>query len=148
MRRMLAATVLLSLASGCAEKSPEAPSAAPTLTGTWAGDIVVDGVSARMTWTLTQNGTAIAGPVLVALPTGTVLLNGFLTGILQDTTTLPYVIAVGPGGIPTRPTCTGQLSGTMTAKFAVASTLSGPMAITSSTCTPPLAGSSLSLTRQ
>jgi hypothetical protein len=148
MRRILAAIVLLSLVSGCAEKAPDAPTAAPTLTGTWTGDIAVDGVSARMTWTLTQTETTVAGPVLVALPNGVVLLNGFLTGTLQGTTTLPYVIAVGPGGIPTRPACSGQLSGTMTATFAIASTLTGPMAITSSTCTPPLTGSTLTLTRQ
>jgi hypothetical protein len=148
MRRRAATLILLSLFAGCAEKSPSAPSAsAPTVTGTWVGTVTIDGVTARMTWTLTQTDSSVSGPVLVGFPSGTVLLNGFLTGSVLGTT-LPYVISVGPGGIPTRPTCVGQLSGTMAVNLGATSTLEGPMAITSSTCTPPLTGSTLTLTRQ
>jgi hypothetical protein len=148
MPRVLATVLTLILVAGCSDKSPEAPSnSAPTVTGTWSGDLTVEGVTARMSWTLTQIDMAVAGPVLVRLPSGTVLMNGFLTGTLMGTT-LPYVIAVGPGGVPTRPTCVGQLSGTMTLTAGVTSTLAGPMAVTSSTCTPALTGATLTLVKQ
>lgn len=148
VRRLLAMLLMLSLVAACAEKSPEAPSSpAPTVTGTWAGDLTVEGANARMSWTLTQIDTTVGGPVLVALSSGTVLMNGFLTGTLIGTT-LQYVIAVGAGGVPTRPACAGQLSGTMTLTVGVTSTLGGPMAVTSSTCTPPLTGATLTLVRQ
>jgi hypothetical protein len=133
--------------AGCTEKSPGAPSSPPTVNGTWAGDLTIDGVTARMTWTLTQSGSAVSGPALVLLPSGTVLLNGSLTGTLTGTS-LPYTINIAAGGVPTRPTCTGQLTGTMTLTVAATSTLQGPMAITSNTCTPPLTGATLTLTKQ
>ena len=41
-----------------------------------------------MTWTLAQTGTSVSGPTLVSLPSGTVLMNGFLTGMLSDSTLL------------------------------------------------------------
>jgi hypothetical protein len=132
----------------CTEKSPQAPSnTTPTVSGTWAGDLTIDGVTGRMTWTLTQTGTAVSGPVLVGLPSGTVLLNGSLTGTLTGMS-LPYTITIAAGGVPTRPTCTGRLTGTMTLAVGTPSTLQGPMAITSDTCTPPLTGASLSLVKQ
>jgi hypothetical protein len=100
-----------------------------------------------MAWTLTQTGTAVSGPVLVRLPNGIVLLNGFLTGTLTGST-LPYTISVGPGGIPTQPACVGQLGGTMTATVGATSTLTGSYTVTSATCTPPFGASGdLALTR-
>ena len=94
-----------------------------------------------------QTGTAVTGPVLVRLPNGIVLLNGFLTGTLTGST-LTYSIAVGPGGIPTQPACVGQLGGTMTATAGAPSTLVGGYAVTSATCTPPFGASgNISLTR-
>src|ERR1044072_7179192 len=109
MRRALAVAVLFGLAAaGCSEKSstPSTPSQPTTLTGTWTGDVTVLGTNTRMVWTLTQSGTAVTGPVLLGLPSGTVLLNGFLTGTLSGST-LTYTISVGPGGVPTQPTCVG-----------------------------------------
>jgi hypothetical protein len=148
MRRGVAIVVLLWFGAACTEKSPAAPSSsAPTVTGTWVGDLTIDGATARMTWTLTQSGTAVSGPVLVSLPSGIVLLNGALTGTLTGTS-LPYTITVAAGGIPTRPSCTGQLTGTMALTVAATTTLQGPMAVTSNTCTPPLTGASLSLIKQ
>jgi hypothetical protein len=76
-----------------------------------------------------------------------VLLNGTLTGTLNGMS-LPYSINIAAGGVPTRPSCTGQLTGTMALTVATPSTLQGPMAITSNTCTPPLAGATLSLVKQ
>src|SRR5262249_29081670 len=93
------AVVLLGLAMGCsADKSPTAPQAGGlNLTGTWNGPIVVDTNEARMSWNLTQVNAVVSGPVLVLLPNGIVLLNGFLNGTLAGMS-LTYTISVGNGG--------------------------------------------------
>ena len=145
----LAALVLSATATACsADKTPNAPEASGlNLTATWAGPLVVGGTEARMTWNLTQVDTAVSGPATVLLSNGIVLLNGFLTGTLSGTT-LAYTISVGNGGVPTRPTCAGQLTGTMTVTPGVTSTLAGPMGVSSSNCTPPFDASTITLTRQ
>src|SRR5262249_56742784 len=81
------------------------------LTGTWSGNLVLQGTTTRMTWTLTQTGTTVTGPALVALPNGVVLFNGAVSGTVSGTT-FTYTIAVTPGGIPSMPACSGQLAGT------------------------------------
>lgn len=79
MRRFLVFLACTGLLAGCTEKSPSAPSTfQPGVAGTWAGDLMVDGVTGRMTWTLVQTDSTVGGPVLVSLPNGTVLMNGFL----------------------------------------------------------------------
>jgi hypothetical protein len=150
MRRALIVAALLGLvATACSDKStPSTPSPSVNLTGTWAGDLTVLQTPARMTWTLTQSdATTVTGPVAFGLSSGTVLLNGFLTGALSGTT-LTYTISVGPGGIPTQPTCAGQIGGTMTAAIGTTSTLTGTSAVTGSNCTPPFPGGTITLTRQ
>lgn len=141
--------LIVVFAVACAEQSPSTPTPQTVnVSGTWSGDVTFQGVSARMVWTLSQtNATDVSGPVLMALPTGTVLLNGFLTGTLAGLA-LTYTISVGPGGLPSSPSCVGQLGGTMTATLGTTSTLAGDFAIRSSTCTPPFTGGSLTLTRQ
>ena len=145
----LAALVLLAMVPACsADKTANAPEAnGLNLTATWAGPLVVADTEARMTWNLTQVNNAVAGPATVLLSNGIVLLNGFLTGTLSGTT-LAYTISVGNGGVPTRPTCAGQLTGTMTVAAGVTSTLAGPMGVSSSNCTPPFDTSTITLTRQ
>jgi hypothetical protein len=100
-----------------------------------------------MVWSLTQNNSAVSGPVLLTLPTGTVLLNGTLQGTLTGTS-LPYTIAVVPGNIPSQPACAGQLSGTMTVNNAATPTMSGPLGVTSSSCTIQFQTSNITLTKQ
>lgn len=100
-----------------------------------------------MTWTLTQADSAVTGPVLIRLSSGTVLLNGFLTGTLTGSA-LAYTISVGAGGIPAQPSCAGQMTGIMAVTLAATSTLVGPMAVSSSNCAPPFAGSTVTLTKQ
>jgi hypothetical protein len=150
LRSVVAAALLTALvASGCSsiQNGVTPPSAAIDLTGTWRGNFAVQSVTAEMVWTLTQSGTSVTGPVLVRLPSGIVLLNGFLTGTLSGST-LTYTISVGQQGIPSQPACAGQLGGTMTARTGSTSTLTGGYTVTSSTCTPPFATSGdLSLTR-
>ena len=149
MRRGLTLAVLLGLVvAGCtSSSSPGTPTQTINLTGTWAGNLTVQGVTGRMTWTLTQAGASnVTGPVTVGLPTGTILMNGFLTGTLSGTN-LTYTISVGPGGIPTQPTCVGQVAGTMAATIGVVSTLAGTSAVTGSNCAPPFPGGTITLTK-
>lgn len=136
------------LGVGCtSDKSPTPSAPSPlNLTGTWSGDLALQGTPARMSWSLTQTNTNVTGPVLILLPTGTVLLNGTLTGTLTGST-LAYTIAILPGGIPSLPTCSGQLGGTTNATIGTPSTLTGSYAVTSSTCTTPLTGGNFTLTR-
>ena len=63
-----------------------------------------------MTWTLTEAGSSVNGSEVVSLA-GLVLLNGTLTGTLINPTTLSYTITVPAGGLPTAPSCSGQLIG-------------------------------------
>jgi hypothetical protein len=118
-----------------------------TVTGRWIGDLTVQDVTGRMTWTLTQTGQSVTGPVLISLPSGTVLLNGTLTGTL-DGLSLPYTIAVAPNGIPNQPTCMGQLGGTMTVTTASVPTMTGPLAIMSTNCTILFTTNNFTLTKQ
>jgi hypothetical protein len=107
----------------------------------------VQGQTARMTWTLTQTSASVTGPVLIGLPNGVVLANGVVTGTFADPM-LTFIIAIGPGAVPTQPTCSGQLAGTATASFAATSTLTGNYTATSSNCTTPFASGAFSLTKQ
>lgn len=146
MPKGLALVLLLGLASACSSKTPAAATAPPDVTGTWTGSITVQATTARMTWTLAQTNTSVTGPANIGLTSGTVLLNGFLTGTMNGST-LTYTISVGPGGIPNQPACVGQLGGTMNASIGVPSTLTGPLNVTSSTCTVPISTGTITLTR-
>ena len=149
--RSVVAIVMLTAAAGAACSSIQSSATPPTqaidLTGTWRGNFAVQTVTSEMVWTLTQSGTSVSGPVLVRLPNGVVLLNGFLTGALSGSS-LAYTISVGQQGIPSQPACAGRLGGTMTARTGTTSTLTGGYTVTSTTCTPPFAASGdLLLTR-
>jgi hypothetical protein len=140
--------VLSIVMSACEDKSPTTPG--PTqieVTGRWAADITVQTIPTRMTWTLMQSGSAVTGPVLVGLANGSVLLNGLLTGTLTGSS-LAYTITVGPGGIPSQPTCTGQLGGTMAVTFGVTSSMVGPMSLVSSNCALQLPSTNITLIKQ
>ena len=142
----LIAALLAAGACSDEKSSPTTPSTTPNLTGTYTGDITVQGAPARMVWTLTQSGSSVTGPVLVTVATGTVLLNGSLAGTLTGTA-LTYTITVNPGGIPSQPICSGQLAGTATATTAAPFTLTGSYNVVSSTCTSPLTTGTFVLTR-
>lgn len=150
MRYIQVAALLLAVAAaGCSSSEtstmPGTPSST-TLTGTWSGDLALLGTSARMTWTLTQTNSAIAGPVLVLLPTGTVLMNGVLSGTVSGSA-VTYTIAISPGGIPSQPNCVGQLTGNVTSSLAAVSTLTGAYTVASSTCSTPFSTGTFTLTR-
>jgi len=96
---------------------------------------------------LTQTGTSVFGPMLVLLPNGIVLMNGTFEGSLTGNA-LSYTITVRSGGIPSNPTCTGQLAGTVTVSTGTVSTLAGSYALTSSTCPTPFSSANFTLTKQ
>jgi len=154
-RKLLAVAVLGLLAAGaCTDSStPSGPSAALTVNGNWQTDVSVAGQSARMTWVLTQSGTAVSGPVTVALQNGIVLMNGTLAGTVSGATatsaSLTYTLSVVAGGIPTQPACSGQFGGSMTATAGTPATMTGDFSLKSATCTPPsFTSGSLTLTKQ
>jgi hypothetical protein len=150
MTRVISALLLAAaLTSSCTGTTSMTPnlSETPNVTGTWSGNLSVDTTTARMVWTLSQTSTHVTGSALLALPTGTVLLNGVITGELVGST-LTYTIAIGPGAIPSQPTCTGELGGTMNVTSGTTPTLAGNFVIRNSTCTPPFAGGNLTLTKQ
>jgi hypothetical protein len=148
-RTLLLLCLCLAVSSACGDTAPTTPTTPQStdLSGTWSGGLTVGAETARMTWTLTQSNGGVTGPVLVALSTGVVLLNGALTGTLAGSV-LTYTITVSAGGIPTQPQCVGQLGGTMTAAIGATSTLTGSYAVRSSTCTTGFNGGNLTLTRQ
>jgi hypothetical protein len=149
LTRLLTTLICILAAWGCNDNTPSTPAAVSqaTVTGRWTGDLTVQGVSGRMTWTLTQSGTSVTGPVTIALPTGTVLLNGTLSGTLTGTS-LEYTIAVNANGLPNQPTCTGQLGGTMTVSSGTVSTMTGPIAVKSTNCSIQFSTSTFTLTKQ
>jgi len=131
--------------SGSSSTTPTAPSG-PNLNGTWTTSVTAANVSGRMTWTLTQSGTTVTGPVTVAVSSGIVLLNGSLSGTVTNNS-LAYTITVPAGGLPLQPTCSGQLQGTMTIA-SPATSMSGPMNLTQSSCTSPIATQTITMTKQ
>ena len=151
MAALLSAIVVQSIIAGaCSFESKSTPLAPVSsqidVTGRWATDITVQGVSGRMTWTLTQTGASATGPVLVGLTSGTVLFNGFLTGTLSGSS-LAYTITVSPGGVPNQPACTGQLGGAMTVTMGNVSKMVGPMSVIGSNCAIQMPGNSFTLTK-
>ena len=150
MRQILPVTLLLGLAlTGCSESGSTTTPSSTTLQigGTWNGSVTVNGTDGRMTWVLSQNNTAITGPVSIGLSSGIVLLNGTFSGTLTGTA-LSGNIAVTPGGIPVYPSCTGQLSATMNVTLGSVATMNGPVALVTSTCPVPFTSSTVTLTRQ
>jgi hypothetical protein len=145
LRPVVVLTFVTFVAAACSDRTPIAPTPEPlTVAGTWTGDLSLEGIAVRMTWTLTQTNDVVRGPVLVHLPSGVVLMNGTLAGTLTGSV-LTYTIAVSPGGIPSQPACTGQLAGTVAATISVVSTLTGTSSVTSSVCTTPFSSSTFTL---
>ena len=149
LRRFLPVLAVLLVASACASSDTTVSPTPGTLdlSGKWTGNLTVDNLSAQMTWTVTQTNNSVTGPVLVQLPNGVVLLNGALSGNLSGSV-LTYTIAVSAGGIPTYPSCTGKLGGTVTASTGATSTMAGSYALESATCPTPFSSGNFTLTRQ
>lgn len=148
MRQVLLGVLVFGFLSGCSNSStPGGPTPSSlNVTGTWSGGLTVQGQQGRMTWTLTQSGSTVTGPVLVGLPSGVILLNGTLTGSLTGTT-LTYSINIAQGGIPTQPSCTGRLDCTAAVTQGTPSTMAGTYTVATSTCTTGFTTGDFTLTR-
>ena len=96
---LLLGLAVMGTACGGSE-TPMPPSTTSTLAGRWSGDLFLEAIQTRMTWTLTEDAQRVNGEALILLPSGTVLLNGALVGTLAGTT-LDYTITVVPGAIIT-----------------------------------------------
>ena len=114
------------------------------LTGAWRGNITVNNVNGIMTWTLAQTGASVSGTVVIALPTGVVLMNGTVSGTLSGNS-LGFTMTVPAGGIVSQPGCSGQIAG---ANMVVSSTtMTGAYSVVNSTCTTGLTNGTFVLTR-
>lgn len=147
MRSAFAKLVLLVLVAGCNPFSSPDNSGSSTVAGTWVGTVFLLGQNTTMTWQLTQSDQSASGPVTVAQATGTVLLNGSLSGTVAGST-LTYVITVGAGAIPSLPNCSGQLSGTTTIYAGATTTMNGTFTVASSTCPATFPDAAFTLTKQ
>jgi len=134
-------------AAACSSSSnPTSVSAAPSIAGTWTGNVTVQGQQARMQWTLTQNGSVVDGNVLLTEASGLVLLNARLAGTLSGQT-LSYGIDVVGGSVPSQPACTGRFTGTAVATLTNPATMTGNYTLATSTCTGPVPDGNFVLTR-
>jgi general secretion pathway protein D len=123
------------------------PSSTPAdldLTGTWLGTLTTLPGAPQMIWTLTEAGTSVDGSVVVSLQ-GLVLLNGTLAGTLTNATTLSDTITVPEGGLPTAPTCSGQLTGSAALTPLALNGAASPGAIS---CVSPISTVTFTLTKQ
>jgi hypothetical protein len=151
MRVIITGLLLALVVSACVESSRDRPgepsSTVANIAGTWRGSLTVQGTAMQMTWALAQTNATVSGTAIVTLASGTVLLNGTLSGTVTGTT-LTYSIAVGPGGVPSQPACTGQLGGTASlVGTSPVTALNGSYSVVSSSCPIPLTTGTLSLTR-
>lgn len=149
MRRIVLKIVSALLVAGSVACSHSTTAPAPAVldvSGRWTGTFDAQGMTAVVTWTLTQSGAAVTGPALLGLSNGLVLLNGTLNGTVSGST-LTYTIDVSPGGIPTQPACTGQLRGAMAIALGPTSTMAGSMSVANATCTPPITSAAFTLTK-
>jgi hypothetical protein len=144
------AIVLGLTAAACASDTVTTPSTTVVnVTGTWKGSLPLSSTTATMTWTLTETNSSVTGPVVIAQPSGLTLLNGTFTGNISGNA-LSYTIAAAPGGIPSQPTCTAQLGGTVTVPQSTATTLAltGSYSLTSSTCSTLFSSGDFTLAKQ
>jgi hypothetical protein len=133
------------LSTACGDEMPAGPTnPATSLTGIWRGTISVNNVSTTMTWTLTQSGTSVNGPVVIALPTGVVLMNGTVAGTVSGTN-LGFTVTVPPGGIVSQPGCSGQIAGATT--ITSSTSMNGAYSVVNSTCTTGLTNGTFTLSR-
>jgi hypothetical protein len=85
------------------------PSTALNLSGTWAGTGTYFTGPGTLTWTITQNGNNITGPIRVAATSGSITINGTSQGTLTGTT-LSATWTIPTGGVTGFPNCSGTFN--------------------------------------
>ena len=152
--RRVVLSVLASTILACGG-SPDAATQNPALnlTGTWSGVVGAGsggGRALRVTWTVSQAGANLSGPVtLLTSPAVTdVTFSGALTGTLTGSQlSLTYVTM--PGAVPGSANCSASGTGSATA---TSSAISGNLDVSFVSCDglglQPPANNQLTLTRQ
>lgn len=122
-----------------ASASASAPAApALNLAGTWRGTFRAPGESecCAISWTATQSGASVSGPVSIAVGEGGIVL-ATLTGTVSGAQLTSATFTVAAGAIGDLPTCSIRGTGTLAAS---ADSVSGPLAIVISPATAPCVG--------
>jgi hypothetical protein len=126
--------ILSSSACGEGPTSPTGIGSPPSLnlTGTWVGPLgpPQTNISFRATWTASQTGSAVSGPVAMFRASDNVAFDGTLAGVLSGTR-LSLTYAVPRGNVPGAPDCTISATGTIDA---TATLLAGTMNMTAPNC--------------
>ena len=78
--------VLWLVASGCHRSSPTAPSATPTVSGTWKGTGTDVSEGSLFTWVLTQTASNVTGTSTFVGVRSSFNANGPITGTVSDLT--------------------------------------------------------------
>jgi hypothetical protein len=143
MRRMAAVALCAFTIASCGDNS-SSPSAV-NVAGTWNGNLPTLLGTARVTWALTQTGTAVSGTASVVDATAQPVFSGPLSGSVSGST-LTYNVTIPAGGVPVVPSCTGRIDGTMAVN---GSSMSGAFTGTSSCQSQvPLTGGNLTMSKQ
>jgi hypothetical protein len=120
--------------SGSSASTPTSPTAAPApalnVAGAWTGNFRIPGESecCSISWTATQTGASVSGPVRVDVGEGQIV-NATLTGTVAGSqlTSATFTVAVGAIPDPSLLACGFSGTGTLTA---TTSSISGPLAMT------------------
>lgn len=144
--------LLVTLSVSCGGSGSSNPTPTPTtptpptiaLGGTYSGSVSDSTGPGRMTWTISQAGTSLSGPVTATTELGTVSFTGTLSGTLSGTS-LSFTINVPAGSISGLPSCSATITGTATG--VTTSTIAGTYTGTNS-CTGPFSAGQFSLTKQ
>jgi hypothetical protein len=146
MRRIVLTCVLAAIAAACGRTLPMLPTPSTPAAGIWSGNVSVRSTITQMTWSLTQNGSSVVGPIRIGWPGDRPLLNGYLSGAVNGST-LTYTVDVPAGDIPAAPACAGRLVGSATIARGTPSTLVGAYTFSPTSCDgSPLAGGTFTLT--
>ena len=132
MRGCLVAIALGVALSGCGGSNPSPNPSAPTpvsgvtLSGTYAGSASDSTGAGTMTWTASQSGSAVTGPVTAKTSLGIVVFTGSLTGTLTGSS-LTFSITVPADGMSGFPGCSATIDGTASgvSNTAIAGTYTG-----------------------
>ena len=152
--RCVLITVLIAASCAC-DDGPTEPTAIGTppalnLTGTWVGPIgpPQSSVTFIATWTASQTGSVVTGPVALFRASDNVAYSGTMNGTLSGTR-LALTYTVPRGNVPGAPDCT--ISGAAPIE-ATPTLLSGLMAMTAPNCEPisllPSSAIGISLVKQ
>jgi hypothetical protein len=149
----VATLVALAAAVGCAKGGdPGGTTPTPTtpanIAGTWSGAASDSSGTGTMSWTVTQNGSTISGPLAIIATDVNVSGVGTLSGTVTGNT-ISFTLTIPPGGFGAPfASCSSTSSGTATVSGA---TISGSYTGTvsgASSCSGAITAGQLNLNKQ